>query len=155
MSQDLIIRQAELRDVPKLAPLFDLYRQFYKKDSDIIRADRFLSERIRNKESVVFVAETSQGEFYGFTQLYPSFTSLGLARSWVLNDLYVIEGARRLGIGRLLMHAADELARVSGAQSINLETQIENSGAQALYESLGYQPENEFQFYSKSFTPRS
>ena len=149
MSKEVIIRRAELQDVPKLAPLFDLYRQFYKRKADIREAEKFLSERIENKESVVFVAENSQGDLLGFTQLYPGFTSLGMARSWILNDLYVVQSGRRIGIGRLLMNAAHELACVTGAASINLETQVENTKAQSLYESLGYEAESGFKFYSK------
>jgi ribosomal protein S18 acetylase RimI-like enzyme len=146
------IRRADLRDLPQLAILFDLYRQFYQKDSDIPGAERFLTERMRNEESVLFVAETEQGTLCGFVHLYPTFTSLGMARCWILNDLYVMNSARRSGIARLLMNTAHELALATGARSINLETQIENSTAQSLYESLGYELETEFRFYTKVIT---
>lgn len=152
MSNNPIIRRAELRDIPQVAVLFDLYRQFYKLPTDIPRAERFLSDRIEKNESEVIVAEEPGGALLGFTQLYPTFTSLGMARSWVLNDLYVVEEARRTGVGRLLMNAAEDLARASGARSINLETQNENTRAQSLYESVGYQQETEFRFYSKALT---
>lgn len=150
MLQELTIRQVEIEDTHNLAELFDLYRQFYKKPSDLDGATRFLHARIDKNESVIFVAQAATGKLYGFTQLYPSFTSLGMERSWILNDLYVVENARRLGIGRLLMNAAHDFAYSSGARSISLETQVENTGAQALYESLGYEAETGFRFYSKS-----
>jgi ribosomal protein S18 acetylase RimI-like enzyme len=150
MSTEPTIRRATAQDVPRLAKLFDLYRQFYHKPADLAGAERFLTERLENEQSVVFVAEGEHGELRGFTQLYPTFSSLGMCRSWVLNDLFVEEHARRLGIGRLLMEAAHQLAISTGARSINLETQIDNVKAQALYESLGYEAETEFRFYSKA-----
>lgn len=149
MSAPISVRRATTQDLPRLAELFDLYRQFYDKSSDLAGAERFLSEHIEREESVIYVAETAQQHIVGFAQLYPSFTSLGMARSWILNDLYVVESARRLGVGRMLMHEANELAMQTGARSISLETHIENHKAQALYVSLGYEPESEFRIYSK------
>lgn len=150
MSAPISIRRATTRDLPQLAKLFDLYRRFYDRESDLIGAERFLSDRLGNGESIIFVADSSQKELLGFTQLYPSFSSLGMARSWILNDLYIIESARRLGAGRLLMKAADAFAMSTGARSINLETHIDNRTAQSLYESLGYEAESEFRIYSKT-----
>lgn len=143
------IRRATVEDASRLAELFDLYRQFYAKPSDVPGAERFLMERLANEQSVVYLAEGEHGELLGFTQLYPTFSSLGMCRSWILNDLFVVEGARRLGVGRLLMQAASDLAITTGARSINLETQVDNRTAQALYESLGYEVETEFLVYSK------
>ena len=47
----MIIRKAELGDLRSLAELFDEYRVFYKKDSDILSAQSFLKERIEKNES--------------------------------------------------------------------------------------------------------
>jgi ribosomal protein S18 acetylase RimI-like enzyme len=154
MSEATTIRRATAQDLPALAILFDLYRQFYQKASDVEGARRFLAERIRNEESVIFVAESAQAELYGFAQLYPTFTSLGMARAWTLNDLYVVTGARRVGIGRLLMQAVDQLALATGARLVALETHVENTTAQALYAGFGYHAENDFRIYSKGITPR-
>ncbi|HTM01508.1 MAG TPA: GNAT family N-acetyltransferase, partial [Candidatus Omnitrophota bacterium] len=59
-------------------------------------------------------------------------------RLWVLNDLYVTEAARGLGVGRALMEAAREHAVKTGAKRLTLETMDDNRKAWALYESLGY-----------------
>ena len=50
-------RKAVLSDLPQLAELFDQYRIFYHKASDIPAATNFLSERIENQDSEIFVAE--------------------------------------------------------------------------------------------------
>ena len=51
----------------------------------------------------------------GFTQFYPSFSSVSLARIFVLNDLFVHECARRKGVASKLLSAATEFAQVLGA----------------------------------------
>lgn len=53
-------------------------------------------------------------------------------------DIEVAEDQRRRGYGRELMHAAEREARRMGAESIGLHVFGFNTGAMALYESLGY-----------------
>jgi ribosomal protein S18 acetylase RimI-like enzyme len=132
------IRRAAVADVPALAPLFDLYRQFYGKPADRALAASFLEERLGRDESVVFIAESDQGEALGFVQLYPSFSSVSAFPLWVLNDLFVAEQARGLGVGRALMEEARAHAVRTGAKRLTLETVAENTRAWKLYESLGY-----------------
>ncbi len=50
---------------------------FYRQDSDLEGAKVFLRNRIEKKESVIFVA-VEDGEYIGFTQLYPSFSSISI-----------------------------------------------------------------------------
>lgn len=129
---------AAMSDLDDLAVLFDAYRQFYEQPTDIERARRFLKARIMANESVIFLARDVTGAALGFTQLFPVFTSVGTARLWLLNDLYVDAGARRAGVARALMDAAREHAACTNAAGILLETQKNNAPARALYERLGY-----------------
>jgi len=50
------IQRVELNKLDLVVPLFDKYRVFYKKESDVVSAQKFLSERLLNKESVIFLA---------------------------------------------------------------------------------------------------
>ncbi|HKX35201.1 MAG TPA: GNAT family N-acetyltransferase, partial [Rhizorhapis sp.] len=100
-----LVRAAGLHDLDLVVPLFDGYRQFYGRTSDEILARTFLRERMGRKESVIFLAE-ADGRAVGFTQLYPSFTSTGAARIWILNDLFVDPQSRGRGIASLLLEAA-------------------------------------------------
>lgn len=143
-----MIRQATLDDVQELATLFDLYRQFYKQESDLHAAASFLKERILNNESVVFIAEDEISKrIIGFTQLYPGFSSIGLKRSWILNDLYVKNENRKQGMAEKLLIEATAFSRKSGARSIMLQTALANSPAQRLYEKLGWEKDSEFLTY--------
>jgi GNAT superfamily N-acetyltransferase len=124
-------------DLGLVAPLFDGYRQFYGCSADLDAARRFLHDRLERGESVVFVAELD-GRAVGFVQLYPTFTSIGAKRAWILNDLYVTPDARRRGVGRALMEAARQMAEETGAAWLELATAKDNERARTLYRGCGY-----------------
>lgn len=67
---------------------------------------------------------------------------------WILNDLFVSPNFRQQGLARQLMQAAEGYAAQTGAVRVSLSTQITNAQAQALYESRGYQRDQEFYHYS-------
>jgi GNAT superfamily N-acetyltransferase len=140
------VKRATISDLDHAAPLFDAYRQFYGQRSDVAAARAFLDERLRRDESVIFLA-VEDSEALGFTQLYPSFSSVSLKRLWILNDLFVGADVRRGGVGRRLLDRAREWAIETGAKGLVLATAVDNSGARALYESCGWQRDDEFQHY--------
>lgn len=141
------VRQAGLTDLEAIVPLFDGYRQFYGKETDIELARAFIRERLALRESVIFVAENDRGEAIGFTQLYPSFSSVSACRIWVLNDLFVLPSSRGLRVGNALLDAAKAYAIATGARRIDLSTASDNP-AQKLYESHGYLRDKHFYHYS-------
>ncbi|HEU5218806.1 MAG TPA: GNAT family N-acetyltransferase [Gemmatimonadales bacterium] len=140
------LRRATIADLPTLVPLFDAYRAFYSQPSDPARAERFLRERLAGNESVIYLAE-SGGTPLGFVQLYPSFWSVAACRSWILNDLFVSPEHRGTGAGRALMERARAHAVQTGAGGLSLATQRTNLTAQRLYESEGWQRDEEFLHY--------
>lgn len=142
----ITVRQAVLSDLEALAPLFDSYRQFYGRVGDLSAATAFLSARFEHNESVLFVAHEA-GKAVGFTQLYPSVSSVSLARVFVLNDLFVVEHARRKGVASKLMTAAVDYASSLGAVRVSLSTAITNEAAQKLYQAAGWQRDEQFFVY--------
>jgi len=132
------LRRATVKDVDAIAPLFDRYRQFYEQTPDAAKAREFIQARLSADESVIFIAE-DQGQVLGFTQLFPSFSSVGAARAWILNDLYVLPEARRQGVARALLDAAADFGRSTGAARLELETDHDNRSAQALYRHMGWE----------------
>ncbi len=145
----LTTRRATHADLDAIAPLYDAYRQFYEKPADLPLARRFLDERFRNDESVIFVAQDAAGKVVGFTQLYPLFCSVAAGRIYVLYDLFVTPSARGTGAGRALMEAAEDFARQSGAVRLMLQTAVTNVIGQSLYESCGWLRDNDFYVYEK------
>lgn len=127
--------------------LFDQYRVFYNQSSDLEAVRNFLQERFQTNDSKIFIAR-KDGYGIGFTQLYPSFSSVSMKRIWILNDLFVEESHRNQGVAKLLMGVAENYARETGAVRIILATQTSNLAAQALYESFGYSKDQEFHHYT-------
>ena len=148
MASSFEIVRASSADLEAVAQLFDAYRQFYEKPADQERARAFMAERLGNGDSIVFLArDVESGAALGFTQLYPSFSSVSAQRIWILNDLYVAPEARRGGVARALMQAAEAHARETGAKRLTLSTAHTNAQAQRLYETLGYQQDTDYRHY--------
>lgn len=143
----LEIVTASLEHLDQLAPLFDAYRVFYQQPSDVDRATIFLRERLERSESVVFMAYL-ETRAVGFTQLFPSFSSVSTRRLWILNDLYVTPDVRGQRVGERLIERAVQLARETNAKGIQLETAHSNTSGQRLYERMGFTREDlEFRTY--------
>jgi ribosomal protein S18 acetylase RimI-like enzyme len=142
------IRKASEADLSIVAGLFDEYRQFYGQVTDYPLAESFLRDRLARQDSVVFLGVDRQtGGGLGFAQLYPSFSSIVAQRIWILNDLFVVRAARRMGVGRALLDAGRNHAIQAGAVQLVLSTAIMNREAQSLYESYGFKQDEQFLVY--------
>jgi ribosomal protein S18 acetylase RimI-like enzyme len=150
--QEKIIEIAAANDnnIIDIAHLFNDYRIFYNKQSDIEGAKKFIFERFQNKESFIFSAFLNK-EIVGFTQVYPTFSSVGMKQIYVLNDLYTHENFRSLGVGRSLIQHVKEFAQKNNVSTIILETASNNFTAKSLYESFGFSKENGMDVYSLNF----
>ena len=132
------IIKASQNELEQVASLFNDYRVFYDQETDIDGATRFIKERIENNESIIYLAFDDAGNAMGFVQLYPSFTSVGMKRMWILNDLYVDILHRKKNAAEMLINKCKELVHETGAAGLVLETQNENIPAQRLYFKTGF-----------------
>lgn len=133
----MTIRQASIEDLDQLANLFAQYRVFYEQPFEPGEAKQFLAERLGGEESIIFIAIENK-EQAGFTQLYPSFSSIGLKRIWILNDLFVSTDHRQKGIAQALITHTIKYCKTTGRKKIVLSTAYDNVYAQKLYEKLGF-----------------
>ncbi|RSD30186.1 GNAT family N-acetyltransferase [Vibrio pectenicida] len=147
------IVKAKIEQLDIISPLFDAYRVFYGQESDLNVARAFIESRLNNNESIIFLALDDECNGLGFTQLYPSFSSVSAAKIWVLNDLFVSDTARRQGVARKLMDAAREMGLKDDVKGLSLETAESNGNAQQLYESLGYKRESGTYHYFLQLQP--
>jgi ribosomal protein S18 acetylase RimI-like enzyme len=143
-----MIREATIHDISQLAILFNAYRLFYEKESDITGAEQFLHERIRNKESVIYIAFDNDNTIAGFVQLYPLFSSTRMKRLWLLNDLYVNATCRGKGYGEALLDKAKEFAKNTNACELLLETAKTNIIANNLYIKNEWVADEDHNYYS-------
>jgi ribosomal protein S18 acetylase RimI-like enzyme len=141
------VRRAVPSDLEAVSELFDAYRRFYRLPADLARARRFIQDRLTRDDSVIFLAEEGD-QVLGFTQLYPSLSSLSTARVWVLNDLFVAPEGRRKGVGEALLEHARRHAEETGAAYLELATERANLDAQRLYERLGWRKDDGHFHYS-------
>jgi ribosomal protein S18 acetylase RimI-like enzyme len=144
------ITRARLEHLEQLVPLVDAYRQFYKQPSDSEAVRGYLKERLSKNECVVFMAFEGD-EALGFTLLYHHWTTVALGHVWLLNDLFTTPEARRKGVGEALLAKAADFARADGAKRIWLRTAVDNFTAQALYEKVGYERDEQFYRYDFVF----
>ena len=142
----MIVRPATKKDLNQLSRLFDMYRVYFKQASDPEEAATFLQERLERKESVVYVAD-DEGELAGFVQLYPLFSSVRLAKIWMLNDLFVLPEYRGKQVSKQLIDAGKQLARETGAAGILLETEKTNEIGNHVYPAAGFKLYDETNFY--------
>nr|WP_212980849.1 GNAT family N-acetyltransferase [Paenibacillus azoreducens] len=144
----ITIYQATVNDLEELSVLFNEYRIFYEQASDLEGAKNFLFERLAHRESVIFAARDQEANrAVGFTQLYPSFSSVSMQRLLILNDLFVLPESRKQGAAQQLLDAARKYASAIQAKGLELSTASDNANAQRLYERLGYKKDTEFLHY--------
>jgi GNAT superfamily N-acetyltransferase len=140
---------AGLEHLQVASGLFNQYRMFYQQPSNLEGATQFIQERLQKNDSTILLAQENE-TVMGFTQLYPSFSSVSMKPIWILNDLFVEEAYRKQGVAQQLMTEAEAFARETGAIRVTLSTQISNAVARSLYESCGYVRDEEFYHYTLS-----
>lgn len=141
-------RLATFDDLDLIAPLLDGYRQFYGQASDMDLARNFLGQRLSKQESIIFLGLDDTGHPLGFTQLFPSFSSVQARRIYILNDLFVAPSGRGRGVGALLLNAAAEFGRSQNAARLALSTEVSNKTAQRLYERKGWKRDEIYYYYN-------
>ena len=146
MIKTVQIREAKLSDLENLSDLFNSYRMFYGKKSDLKVANEFLRSRIENKDSKIFVCDLNN-ELSGFVQLYPIFSSTRVSKYWLLNDLFVDIEKRGKGYSKLLIDRSKELVIESKACGMMLETEKSNDIGNMLYPSTGFKKNELCNFY--------
>jgi len=143
----MTIRPVKPTDIELLTDLFEGYRKYYRKDPDRKTALEFLSNRIQQMDSKIYVCENADRQLVGFVQLYPLFSSTRMKKLWLLNDLFVHPDARGLGISKLLIARAKQLAKDTKAAGLMLETEITNRIGNRLYPATGFKLNEASNFY--------
>ncbi len=145
--EKIIIKRATIKDLSNVVQLFDNYRVFYKRESDLIGAKTFIQERLKNDDSVIYIAEGRNKQGIGFVQLYPIFSSTQMKRFWLLNDLFVSYESRGLGISYMLINEAKKLSIGTKSAGLMLETAKDNLIGNQLYPKAGFELDTEHNFY--------
>ena len=146
MENGIQIIPATPTDLPALVKLFDAYREFYGQASDRLGALQFLTERLRQKDSVIFLAQFND-RLVGFAQLYPVPSSLRLRKIWLLNDVFVLPEFRGKTLGRQLIDHCKEHARQTRSMGLMVEAEKTNTQGNKLYLRAGLVLDTEHNYY--------
>ena len=148
------LKQIDITEAELVIELFNKYRIFYNQVSDLNLANKYIQERLNKNESIIFIAFVEIDSLkipIGFTQLYPNYSSIRAVKNWTLNDLYVEQEYRKMGVGELLINKVIDFAEKNEAKKIELSTGVDNKAAQSLYEKIGFerqQPDEEYYTYT-------
>lgn len=145
-----MIRRATIDDLDLLLPLVRGYREFYRQTHDAYGERKFMAHHLSTGSSIVFLALDESGNAAGFTQLFETFSTVHLSSTLILEDLFVVHEARGTGVASALLGAAVSYARESGASGMFLETAMDNTAAQRVYERNGWSREARFYKYNAS-----
>lgn len=143
-----MIRLATPEDVLSIAEIHVAsWRSAYR---DILPQELLESLTVKTRESLwlglygidaapVFVVENNNGIF-GFCHVCRS-RDRDLTDAAEITCIYVSPGKERQGLGRQLMGAAEDFAKVKGYSTISLWVLIENLQGRRFYEALGFHPD--------------
>jgi ribosomal protein S18 acetylase RimI-like enzyme len=150
MSSDVVVRRAEPEDLERTAELAGcLVRQHHETDAErFFLPDRveqgyawWFSRELRRPGAVIVVAvEAGVVVGYAYGALEERNWNMLLDAHGAIHDIYVLERARRLGLGGRLLDAILAELEALGAPRVVLATMVSNQSAQRLFQSRGFRP---------------
>lgn len=130
-----------------LLPLVRGYREFYQQTHDARGERAVIGGHLRDGTSAIYIARDGERAI-GFVQIFSYVSTVWLAPTLILEDLFVEPEARGGGVATMLLERALEHARSVGAAGMFLETAHDNATAQRVYERCGWVREGRFLKYN-------
>ena len=126
-------------DLPDLLALMRGYCNFYgatPSDEALLALARTLRTD-PEREGRQLIARDDAGRAVGFATVFWSWSTLSASRLGVMNDLYVVPGARGTGVADELIARCRALAAEHGAGTLAWQTAKDNARARAVYDRVG------------------
>ena len=136
----IVVRPVARTDFEAWKPLWDGYNEFYGRHGATALAEEVtLSTWSRFFDSYepvhAFVAERN-GEILGIVHYIFHRTTVDIAATCYLQDLFTSASARGSGIGRALIEAVHERAKAAGCARVYWQTHETNATAMRLYDQV-------------------
>jgi GNAT superfamily N-acetyltransferase len=126
-------------DLTDLLPLMRGYCDFYRaspSDGDLLAlATALIADP--DREGLQLIARERGGLAVGFATIFWAWSTTDAARLGVMNDLFVLEQARGMGLAERLIEACRAEAARHGASRLTWQTAPANVRAQAVYDRVG------------------
>jgi GNAT superfamily N-acetyltransferase len=140
LTNEILIRPVQPTDFPQWKPLWDGYNAFYgRKDATALPDaitnmtwSRFFDEY---EPMHALVAEQS-GQLIGLVHFIFHRSTISIAPTCYLQDLFTLESARGKGVGRALIEQVYQRARQAGASQVYWLTHETNETAMKLYDKV-------------------
>src|SRR5450755_3611697 len=140
MSSDLTVRSVTRQDYDQWLPLWDGYNAFYGRSGPTALAPeitRMTWARFFDAyEPVHGLVAESGGELLGLTHYLFHRSTTAIAPVCYLQDLFTTGTARGKGVGRALINAVYEQARLAGSPRVYWQTHQTNHTAMQLYDKV-------------------
>jgi GNAT superfamily N-acetyltransferase len=153
LSTEILIRPIEQSDLPQWKSLWDGYNAFYgRKDATALPEEttRITWSRFFNASEPVnaLVAERA-GQVVGLVHFIFHRTTISINPTCYLQDLFTLESARGLGVGRALIEEVYRRAHEAGSSRVYWLTHQTNETAMKLYDKVA--EKSGFIVYRKNF----
>ena len=134
-------------DYAAVLPLVAYYQRSYGvEEPDPARNDRFFRRFLEPSADGLLLGAFAGEELVGYACLYWTFSSVSARDVVLMNDLYVAPGQRGGGVGLALIEAARDVARDRGVAVLEWSTAPDNRRAQRLYEQMGAERSELFEY---------
>lgn len=136
----LVIRFVTSGDFAGWKPLWDGYNAFYGRSGETALPEEFTriawSRFLDPAEPMHALVAERDGELLGLVHYLFHRSTTHPANSCYLQDLFTVQQARGLGVGRALIEAVYAKAREAGAARVYWQTHETNATAMQLYDKL-------------------
>jgi len=136
-STPLTVRAVAPADLPRWLPLWEGYNRFYGRDALAAEITRTTWSRFFDAyEPVHALVAEGDGRLLGLAHYLFHRSTIQIAPTCYLQDLFTEEAARGKGVGRALIEAVYESAREAGCPRVYWQTHETNVTAMKLYEKV-------------------
>jgi GNAT superfamily N-acetyltransferase len=143
---EILIRPIKQQDKSRWLELFKAYIEFYK--SQLSDAQYELTwQRINSDFNMHGLLAEVDGHIVGLAHYIFRPDTWEIEDFCYLEDLYVDPKARKVGIGRALIKAVEEIAVAKGSKRLYWTTAPDNSVARSLYEKLAVSDRVQYKIY--------
>jgi GNAT superfamily N-acetyltransferase len=153
VSVEPIVRPVTREDFPRWLPLWEGYNRFYGRFDATALPDEITqmtwARFFDAYEPVHALVAERDGELVGLVHSLFHRSTISIAPTCYLQDLYTKESTRGKGVGRKLIEAVYEQARLAGCARVYWLTHETNSAAMQLYDKVA--DRSGFVVYRKNF----
>jgi ribosomal protein S18 acetylase RimI-like enzyme len=149
-SDEIVVRRPDVSEIERAASLavslVDLHHaadpgRFFRPENVQRGYAWWFGKELERSAAVLLVALRGDEMLgYAYAALEERDWNLLLDTHGAIHDLFVIEAARRHGVGRRLMDAVIHELEALGAPRIVLSTMVRNEAAQRLFAAVGFRP---------------